>query len=509
MTLLRGKALAELYFTRLEGKSSHWKCRCGQTVKQSSTGYTNLCNHVLNAHPESLTMTTDMKGQSLINHHFYPPRVLAMYVWLDMIIKGLLPFSFVEKEYVFRNMKVGKVSLGSFMLYFSKLYQGVVHKATAKLPEEFALVFDGWSAGNRVHYMGIFATFPSSLTGTYTKVLLSFAPVGSGESLTAEAHYDHTGNVLSLFKKSWGNVLCLIGDNCSTNRKLARLAKRPFIGCASHRFNLAVKKIVEKDKMIIDKVNRLMKKLKTTIPSARLRCATHLVPKTTNVTRWSSTRDMVTRYLEIRGHIRGLNLNDVDSLCLLGNEEREVEQLAKKLDDLNAVSMVLQQEDVTMSRVRSLFDVVVSDYCVAKEHLSPTAEVVECPAFESAVVKMQREKELSMTPDEARSVECLRVVEAVAEVEARESGASLVERATKKLRVETVGSRTGYMDTSFLVPTSNMCERLFSKAGYALADRRHSMLPGNFEAQLVLNANDDLWGIEDVKELMRTDTESG
>ena len=58
------------------------------------------------------------------------------------------------------------------------------------------------------------------------------------------------------------------------------------------------------------------------------------------------------------------------------------------------------------------------------------------------------------------------------------------------------------MDLRFIRPTSNMCERLFSVAVYALNDRRKSVLPVNFERQLFLHADSHLWGISDVKNLV-------
>jgi len=58
-----------------------------------------------------------------------------------------------------------------------------------------------------------------------------------------------------------------------------------------------------------------------------------------------------------------------------------------------------------------------------------------------------------------------------------------------------------YMDTRFIQPTSNDCERLFSKVGYLYNDRRQSMDPMNLEAQLFLNLNNDLWSAKDVMNL--------
>ncbi len=53
------------------------------------------------------------------------------------------------------------------------------------------------------------------------------------------------------------------------------------------------------------------------------------------------------------------------------------------------------------------------------------------------------------------------------------------------------------MDLRFIVPASNMCERLFSTAGFALTTRRRSTIPASFEKQMFLHANSQLWGVED------------
>ncbi len=41
-----------------------------------------------------------------------------------------------------------------------------------------------------------------------------------------------------------------------------------------------------------------------------------------------------------------------------------------------------------------------------------------------------------------------------------------------------------YIDTRFLLPTSNICERLFSVAGHALGDRRKPITPLHLEEQM-------------------------
>ena len=50
--------------------------------------------------------------------------------------------------------------------------------------------------------------------------------------------------------------------------------------------------------------------------------------------------------------------------------------------------------------------------------------------------------------------------------------------------------------------TSNICERLFSIAGYAVGERRNAILPQNLEIQLFLFSNVEYWGINEIHALV-------
>ena len=50
---------------------------------------------------------------------------------------------------------------------------------------------------------------------------------------------------------------------------------------------------------------------------------------------------------------------------------------------------------------------------------------------------------------------------------------SFAERVLKKLKLQSHASTSEYMDMRFLTPTTfNICERLFSKAGFTMTDRK-------------------------------------
>lgn len=78
----------------------------------------------------------------------------------------------------------------------------------------------------------------------YEVKLIAFSPLLDEDSLDAAGHLRFIEFVLKLYGTSTENIVCLIGDNCRTNRALADLSKLTFIGCISHRFNLADKQIL-------------------------------------------------------------------------------------------------------------------------------------------------------------------------------------------------------------------------------------------------------------------------
>lgn len=60
-----------------------------------------------------------------------------------------------------------------------------------------------------------------------------------------------------------------------------------------------------------------------------------------------------------------------------------------------------------------------------------------------------------------------------------------------------MGEKT-HVSLRLLLPTSNDCGRLLSKAGNVLNIRRKHITPTNLESQLFLNLNKDLWPAKDI-----------
>jgi len=209
---------------------------------------------------------------------------------------------------------------------------------------------------------------------------------------------------------------------------------------------------------------------------------------------------MLARYAQLRDFLRAIGDDGMDLLHLNPREDKAVDALLGEMTEWDSITVALQRDSMTVAQARDLFDFVCFEYPAMVGRLGADADIVAMPGFETALVKVQRGLASTLTDEEILAVAHLRSHE-LQEEQANEEddGLSLAERALKRQRTDQ--ERT-YVDTRFLVPTSNMCERLFSDAKMTHGDRRGRLLPVNFEAQLFLHANTALWGAHDVQLLM-------
>ena len=62
--------------------------------------------------------------------------------------------------------------------------------------------------------------------------------------LNVEEHVKFVGYILELYNNSWEKVCSLVGVTCDTNKSIANSTDVPLVGCAIHRFNLAVQDLL-------------------------------------------------------------------------------------------------------------------------------------------------------------------------------------------------------------------------------------------------------------------------
>jgi hypothetical protein len=205
------------------------------------------------------------------------------------------------------------------------------------------------------------------VNGKRRERLLSLSPLMDG-SQDAEVHIAMFKRVLALYNKNVEMVAFLVADNCATNQKIATLMGLPLVGCASHRYNLAVNRYLVPYESELAAVNSLMVKLRQVNNVAELAKFTDLKPVKRNVTRWSSTFEMVRRYKKIRDSIR--QVDAVEEFIPTGMTHKKLIDLLEELKKLDSVCKRLQDESISVADVRVLFDQVADDYPDMANHLS-------------------------------------------------------------------------------------------------------------------------------------------
>jgi hypothetical protein len=215
------------------------------------------------------------------------PREKEMYEWVNFVAMKNLPLSFVDCTHTRSISKLKPVSSKTLRRTLLLLLDVVRATIKNQLPSKFVVIFDGWTEGSH-HCIGVSASYTMAVPPEGKEItintLLSLQPllVNGVQGMTAMDHQEHLSKVLLLYGKTCNSILCLVGDNCSTNQSMGRMLKVPFIGCASHKFNLAVRKCIGEQPdlaAIIQKVSTVMKKAST------LKIAAQLSPTTSQLER--------------------------------------------------------------------------------------------------------------------------------------------------------------------------------------------------------------------------------
>ncbi|KAL0243090.1 hypothetical protein GEMRC1_005651 [Eukaryota sp. GEM-RC1] len=529
-----------------------WKCVCGVLrTKQPNSGWTNLASHVPGQHTDYMIETWTLlrqKEQNLpIDRVYTSEKCRRYFSWLDWVITDGLPFSFVQNDCTLEYTKLKPIAYNTFMQCFDNMKAVLVAEISVKLGSCFGLVIDSWQHPNsKLQFLGIFG----SCEQLEKPVLLKFVPFSAEEGRSvnsvlfgAEDIARIVDELLLEYSKERKNIIFIVADNCSTMKALSKLLNCGFVGCASHRFQLAVTAFIRPLDALLDRVNSVMKLLREPKRITIFRNYTKLAPKQRNVTRWYSTHDMLKRFLELKLPI-GQMLNEVEDdelIDLLPSfaEETRIIQLMYHMKELQFVSLQLQKENSNLLDAEHLFKSAMLVFCqynanqeMKNQLVYPAVDAPRCPPnqfiFESAVLKILKNEGLSLSDEEEIMVKCFKEheIETVAgqsrlsssldgevivnnvssdsdddgeeEIDERPGPVSSVQDVFTRMRGETVG----YCNLKFIPATSNVVERLFSKARMAQGLSRHNLSDRRLANQLFLSVNREFWDISLVRKMV-------
>ena len=309
--------------------------------------------------------------------------------------------------------------------------------------------------------------------------------------------------------------------------------------------NLAVQKIYSEVTNpeyfnLVLKVQSLMVDLRTLKNKIKLAVHTNLNPQLRNDTRWGSTYAMLQKYLELckaTNHFKECSFSrstknlipiykldeDSDNEEATLTEHDKIVELTNLLKEFESVSKWLQTENpkeekkrVTMYTVRAVFDKLCEKYPIVEPYLSSTASIIHNHSFEIAVAKVQGNEITKLTKNEKNEINFFLLDEdedqnsdnCEEDNEMDLLGEALDEAdENAKKRIKTRAYL--YRSLMHISPTSNIVERLFSRAGIIMRPHRRLMDPSTLEMLLLLRFNKDLWDEREIEEVMVRETRDG
>lgn len=261
-------------------------CRKCQKVKAKNGGYTNLLAHLKSCvgkeyAADYMAIARGAKQNAIVESGKLPDDCIdltgrtgldsfvlrlsdaemEMSEWISYIVARNLPISITDCPHTRRLARWQPVSSKTVRKHIISLMAVVKGVIRHRLPDKFAIIFDGWTEGTD-HYIGISASYNMCDDGKNEKpvqTMLSIRPLLADgiEGMTAQDHILHINRVLASYGKDESNLICIVGDNCSVNQSISRTMGVPLIGCASHKFNLAVKRWIEGQPQLKDIINKV------------------------------------------------------------------------------------------------------------------------------------------------------------------------------------------------------------------------------------------------------------
>lgn len=96
---------------------------------------------------------------------------------------------------------------------------------------------------------------------------------------------------------------------------------------------------------------------------------------------------MVKRYFQLKESIDEVSVNsdDLYLYLLTPKEHAALKSLFEHLANFQSITLALQKEDITLGKMRVLFDGVIEMYPTMNEYLSVSAPIIEFKDFESGI----------------------------------------------------------------------------------------------------------------------------
>ncbi|KAG6957459.1 hypothetical protein JG688_00010956, partial [Phytophthora aleatoria] len=310
---MTSRQFAGFFFTPPE--PGLYRCNiCEQTRKQAQrTSYTNLMSHLGSVHPTHGEEYEQFQRRNLTS--------------LEVV-------GFADET---------QPTSTTIKTYMERVAGRVGNTIAKEIGTIFGIMWDGWSSGT-YHYVAVVAVYAGS-NGRVERVV-AFSPTEDGQ--TADDQIELIEAVLAVYDKTLEMVKFVVG-------------------CASHRYNLAMVSFLADSEDLISQIRRLMTSLRRPNNAAQLALHTHLTAERSNATRWSSVWEMVDKFIRIRDAAK--HVAAAEDLLLCGSAHHRI-------------------HNRTLVEMRALFDACIKKYPGMGHYLDEDAAFVHSPVLESAMIKI-------------------------------------------------------------------------------------------------------------------------
>jgi hypothetical protein len=500
---------------------------------------------------------SDGNKESILDHFqknsVFTPYEMAVHSWIDAIVAKSLPLNVVEcdimRRYWCYDVKIGVNKIKAILFAMVELVEGAI-AAEMKAAGCGALMHDAWTKMD-VHYIGIFACYMREVKSKEngkdvirkepTSSLISVAPMASisrdgtvsdddASRFNAQTMKEHINSILPYYEVDEGTWnKAVIADNAQVNIKLCDLLGKPHIGCRNHLLALDVKDAIASS-ALIDKVTDAMLSIKGSLKNtALLRKFSRLKAKIACKPRWSSTVQMLDRFLKLFEDLQRVADEDDSNFefNFSPNEISACERLVGWMKQVDVVTVSMQKHCLPLykcdemckalneicekgkrrpSRVGGVDNVWKDCGFKVKKALTTYTRLCNNPNFINGVCKIQKGQWNSLSDDEEAACEQLlndNIDNRHDEIQDEEPPAS-PDIAAKLDRIrerpKTSAQESPYIDCDFIFGSAAQVEQLWSIARYILTTQRSSLTPLLFETLLFLKVNNRFWSQETVVE---------
>lgn len=158
--------------------------------------------------------------------------------------------------------------------------------------------------------------------------------------------------------------------------------------------------------------------------------------------------------------------DEIIEMVSTNRESKQIDEILAFIKDLNFVNKCFQKHNLTIADVHAALNEFIKKHPSLRSRLGTYADIILYRTFESAIAKIQESDESEMTPDETLGIKKLLQPNSRSQFDGFDN-LPLGDRVINLRRIYRI-KKSNYVELRFMIPSYNLCERLFWTAGFVL-----------------------------------------